>query len=49
MNVIIDLYIEGINTYGVIVLFVAVIKHLKLQKEIHIGKIWQKVLRFIVY
>lgn len=39
---------DGINTYGMVVMIVAFMRHLKLQKEENIVKVLESVLRFIV-
>lgn len=39
---------DGINTYGMVVMIVAFMRHLKLQKEENIVKVLESILRFIV-
>lgn len=39
---------DGINTYGMVVMVVAFMRHLKLQKEENIVKVLESVLSFIV-
>lgn len=40
---------DGINTYGVVVMVVAAVRHLKIQKEDNIVAVMEKVLKFFVY
>jgi hypothetical protein len=39
---------DGINTYGMVVMVVAFMRHLKLQKEENIVKVLESLLSFIV-
>lgn len=40
---------DGINTYGIIVMFVAAIRHLKMQKEESVVVMFERILKFFIY